>query len=276
LNPIGINLWNWTNDFNETKLNYIKKASELGYTAIEIGLENVDFDPVPVKMEIDSNQLQVTLCAALSSGRDISSFDENVRQSTKQYMKKCFQLGESLGAKIYAGPIYAGGGKAHLLSTKDKEREWKFAVDGIREMAEEAANHGMSIAIEPLNRYRTSVVNTIKQALQLIADINKDNVGILFDTYQANIEEVNIYESLKQVLVSGKLFHVQLSDSNRGAPGMGHIDFDPIFSLLKEYRYMGHITVETFARGVFDCGWNELGTPDDVAKIGMHTISHYL
>lgn len=276
MNKIGINLWNWTGDFDDSKIEYIHRAANFGYRAIEIGLENTEFDPLPVKKVIEENNLEVTICAALTKGRDISSFDEDIRNNTKEYMRNCFVLGEKLGAKKFVGPVYAGGGKAHLLSSEDKAKEWYLAVEGLREMADIASEHGISIAIEPLNRYRTSVVNTIEQAIQMVNDIDKDNVGILYDTYQANIEEVNIYEALKRACESGKLFHVQLSDSNRGAPGMGHIDYNPIFLLLKEYGYSGHITVETFTNGVFDSGWTILDTPDNVAKIGMETIKNYL
>ncbi len=274
MNPIGINLWNWTGDFNDSKLKYIEKAVLLGYTAIEIGLENTEFDLTPVKKVVNMNNLEVTICAALSKGRDISSFDEEIRKNTKQYMKRCFVIGEELGAKLFVGPVYAGGGKAHLLSLVDKKKEWELAVEGLREMADVAFGHGMSIAIEPLNRYRTSVVNTIEQALQMVLDINRVNVGILYDTYQANIEEKNIYEALKLACESEKLLHVQLSDSNRGAPGMGHIDFEPIISILKDYDYKGHLTVETFVNGVFDSGWVVLDQPDNVAKIALETIRY--
>lgn len=276
MNPIGINLWNWTGDFNQSKIEYINKAAKFGYTAVEIGVENAAIDPKPIKETIENNNLQVTLCAAMTKGKDISNFDEQVRENTKEYMRKCFQLGKEIGSKLFAGPVYAGGAKTHLLSREDKRKEWELAVTGLREMAEAAAECGMSIAIEPLNRYRTSVVNTLEQALQMVYDINKDNVGILYDTYQANIEEKDIYEPLKTICKAGKLLHVQLSDSNRGAPGMGHIDFKPVFEILKAYDYKGHITVETFTEGVFDSGWIVLDTPDNVAKIGIETIKQYI
>ncbi len=272
MNPIGINLWNWISDFDESKIAYIDRAAFLGYTAIEIGIENTDFDPLPVKKAIKANELQVTICAALNKGRDISNFDETIRKNTKDYMKDCFALGEELGARLFVGPVYAGGGKAHLLNPSDKEKEWELAVEGLKEMADIAYEHDISIAIEPLNRYRTSVVNTIEQALQMVNDINKENVGILFDTYQANIEEKNIYQALELACKSGKLLHVQFSDSNRGAPGMGHIDFKPVISLLRNYKYTGHITLETFANGVFDSGWITLAEPDNVAANGIKTI----
>ena len=43
MNPIGINLWNWTGNFNASGIKYIEKAASIGYTAIEIGLENTEF-----------------------------------------------------------------------------------------------------------------------------------------------------------------------------------------------------------------------------------------
>lgn len=274
MNPIGINLWNWVGNFNRSKIEYIEKAALLGYSAIEIGLEDTSFDPIPVRDVIKANDLQVTICAALTKGKDISNFDRAIRQDTKQYMKSCFELGKKIGAKTFVGPLYGGGGKAHLLNPADKKKEWDYAVEGLREMADLALTHGISLAIEPLNRYRTSVVNTIAQALEMVDEIDRENVGVLYDTFQANIEEKNIYEALRLVCESNKLMHVQLSDSNRAAPGMGHIDFKPVISILKEYNYQGHITVETFAKGVFDSGWIILDEPDNIARIGLKTIKN--
>lgn len=273
MNPIGINLWNWSGEFDESKIQYIERAVSLGYNAIEIGIENTDFNLKPVKDIIREKNLQVTICAALTKGRDISNFDPSIRKNTKEYMKKALNIGNELGADTFVGPLFAGGGKAHLLTKEDREKEWNYAVDGLGEIADFAKNMNMKLAIEPLNRYRTSVVNTIGQALKMVEDIGRENVGVLFDTFQANIEEKDILETCRLACKSGRLFHVQLSDSNRGAPGMGHIDFQPIFSLLKRYNYQEHITVETFAEGVFDSGWICLDTPDNVAKTGIDTIN---
>ncbi len=272
MNPIGINLWNWTAAFDESKTSYIEKAAALGFTAVEIGMEKSIFDSAAVKKVIDNHHLQVTLCAALGKGRDISNFDETVRKETKKYMLECFQTGEKIGANLFVGPVFAGGGKTHLLNPEDKKKEWNLAVTGLQEMADIAANYGMNIGIEPINRYRTSVVNTVDQVLQMIEDIGKHNVGILFDTYQANIEERDIAQALIKVCKSEHLIHFHASDSNRGAPGMGHVPFEKLLGILKDYKYSGHITMETFANGVYDCGWNILDEPDIVAKKGIEAL----
>lgn len=112
-------------------------------------------------------------------------------------------------------PVYAGGAKAHNLNIDDRKREWELAVNGLKEMADIARECGVVIGVEPVNRYRTSVVNTVEQALQMVADIDKANIQILFDTYQANIEESNVCTALEIVLKAGKLAHFHACENNK-------------------------------------------------------------
>ena len=75
MNPIGINLWNWTGNFNASGIKYIEKAASIGYTAIEIGLENTEFDLGLVSKAIEDNNLAVTICiAALGKSRRYIEF----------------------------------------------------------------------------------------------------------------------------------------------------------------------------------------------------------
>ncbi|HYH03384.1 MAG TPA: sugar phosphate isomerase/epimerase family protein, partial [Bacillota bacterium] len=194
---MGINLWNWVNCYSDPERYLFAKAAQLGFNACEIGMVNTDFDYSAVRSIAEELQMELTLCGAFVKGRDISNFDCQVRENTKRYFLECFKAAEAMGARVFGGPVYAGGGKAHLLSPNDRQREWALAVDGLAEMARIAGDYGVIIAIEPINRYRTSVVNTVDQALQLISEIGSSNVGILFDTYQAGIEEENVVAALR-------------------------------------------------------------------------------
>ncbi len=272
----GINLWNWTPVFSDEHMDLIDRAAKIGFGAVEIGMNQTGFNYKEVKSHIDANGLELTLCAALTKGRDISNFDEEIRKNAKRYMIDCFKAGGKMGAKLFVGPVFAGGGKAHDLSLDDSKREWHLAVLGIREMADEASNFGITIGLEPINRYRTSVVNTAEQALRMIYDIDKPNVGILFDTYQANIEESSISSALESVLKANKLVHFHACENHRGAPGTGHIPWKDLISILKKYKYQGHLTMETFAKGGLDAGWYPLAkTQDELARIGLENLQSF-
>lgn len=269
----GINLWNWTPVFSDEHIGLIDRAAQIGFDAIEIGMNQTEFNYSAVRDRIDANGLELTLCAALLKGRDISNFDEEIRKNTKRYMMDCFKAGEKMGAKLFVGPVFAGGGKAHNLNPDELKKEWYLAVSGISEMADEASNYGITIGIEPINRYRTSVVNTVEQALKMVSDIDRPNVGILFDTYQANIEESDIATALDSVLDAQKLVHFHACENHRGAPGTGHIPWKGLVSELKKYNYQGHVTMETFSKGGLDAGWYPLAkSQDELAHIGLNNM----
>lgn len=273
MNRFGINLWNWTAVYGDEHIGLIDKAAGIGFGAVEIGMSQTGFNYSKVKERVEANVLELTLCAAMVKGRDISNFDEGIRNSTKQYMTECFKAAEKMGSRLFAGPVFAGGGKAHNLSPDDRKREWHLAVVGLKEMADVALECGVVIGVEPLNRYRTSVVNTVDQALEMVSDIDNPNVQILFDTYQANIEESNVCTALEKVLEAGKLAHFHACENNRGVPGMGHLPWDELIILLKKYGYKGHLTMETFVTGALDAGWYPLAqSQDELASVGLKNL----
>ena len=275
MNPIGINLWNWHSGLCPECVSLPDKIAAMGFTAIELPM-TVSEVACALADRIRDSGLEVSLCAAMGPGRDLSNFDSAVRESTMEYLTQCLKTGQKLGAKVFCGPLYAGGGKRHWLSEEDRKREWDLAVTGLQELARRAEDCGVALSLEPLNRYRTSVCNTAEQVLKLIGDIGADNVGLHFDTYHACLEEKDLLAALKQVLLSGKLNHFHACANNRGAPGQGILPWKAILDLLVQYGYTGHITMETFALGGLDSSWVQVHEePDGLALCGMHYLQNY-
>lgn len=269
MNKLGINLWNWVPGLGEACLGLPAKVADMGFTAIELPMTVPD-PGAALEQEIRSTGLAVSLCAALGAGRDLSSFDAEVRRSTLQYLTQCLQTGERLGATVLAGPLYAGGGKRHALPPDERSREWELAVTGLQELARRARECGMTLALEPLCRYRTSVVNTVDQALRMIDDIGSPNVGLHYDTFHACLEEADLLSSLSRALQAGKVLHFHACANNRGAPGQGLVPWNDVLRLLQEEHYCGHITMETFAPGGLDASWVHVHPePDEVARSGL-------
>ena len=181
MNKLGINLWNWAPGLSDACCGLPTKAAEMGFTALELPMTQPAVSPT-LRDEVRGSGLEVSLCAAMGAGRDLSSFDADVRAATMQYLTDCLQTGAALGAVVLAGPLYAGGGKRHTLPPAEAAREWELAVTGLQELARRAKECGIRLALEPLNRYRTSVINTVEQLLPLLADIGCGNVGIHYDT----------------------------------------------------------------------------------------------
>lgn len=275
MNKLGINLWNWQPMLSDACLGLPTKAAELGFTAVELPM-TVSCISDALRDEIRDTGLAVSLCAALGEGRDISNFDPKVREETFNYMKEVLHTGASLGAYVFAGPLYAGGGKRHKLSDDDRKREWDLAVEGLRYVSHIARESGVLLAVEPLNRYRTSVVNTVEQAIKLINDVGEDNVGIHYDTYHAALEEADLLVSLEQALKSGKIYHFHACANNRGCPGEGIIPWETVLYMLMGQGYEGHITMETFAPGGLDASWvNVHGDPDELAARGIYYLNTF-
>lgn len=269
-NPIGINLWNWMVRLSDGADALIPRIKELGFSAVEIPMDTLEHDWDALGRAIRAAGLRVSLCVSMGKGLDLSSFDPEVRARTAEYLRACCRCAQALHAEVLCGPLYSGGGKAHLLPPEQREAEWALAVDGLRSLAQYAEERCLRLAVEPINRYRTSVVNNVSQALQMVREICCENVGILFDTYQANIEEADPVEALREVLRAGRLFHFHACENHRGVPGSGHIPWQPLLSALREFAYEGHITMETFLPGGLDAGWlPPAETPDQRAAAGL-------
>jgi sugar phosphate isomerase/epimerase len=119
---------------------------------------------------------------------------------------------------------------------------WDWVADALRECCVAAGREGVRIALEPLNRYETPLVNTVAQGLELIGEVAAPNLGLLFDTFHANIEEPGIEASL--AACGPRLYHVHVADSNRWHPGAGHLDFARFLAALRETGYAGWVSGE--------------------------------
>ncbi len=127
-----------------------------------------------------------------------------------------------------------------ISCSRTRMREWLFS--SFKECVEIAAAEGVRIAFEPLNRYETPLLNTVKESLEFIDRIGADNLGLLLDTFHMNIEEPSIEESIKNC--SDRIFHFHVADSNRWYPGAGHLGFASIFKALFSTGYSGWISGE--------------------------------
>lgn len=275
MNPIGINLWNWQEKFTNSSVALFPRIKQIGYDIAEFGLDELDFNPRQVRQEADACGLAISLCAVLRGGRNISSEEFSVREQTKEYLKRCCEFASILGAKTIGGAVYSGGGRVRALPLDERKREWNLAVKGLREIASTAKDFGVTICIEPLNRYKTDMVNQAFQARQMAEDIGENCYQVLFDTYQAGIEEKSIPNAIRQV---GKEFmgHFHASENDRGCPGTGQTDWNGAFSALREIDYQGAVVVESFCVSSRDNVWRPTEETQDILaqKAYRFLLSH--
>jgi D-psicose/D-tagatose/L-ribulose 3-epimerase len=140
--------------------------------------------------------------------------------------------------------MYSATGKARLQSPTERERQWGWAVGGLRECAQYAAERDVGFAIESLNRFETDLVNTVEQGVRLCEDIGAANVGLLLDTFHMNIEERSLGDAIRAAGPLLRNFHA--CENDRGAPGSGHVPWDEVAAALADIGYDGQVVIESF------------------------------
>jgi D-psicose/D-tagatose/L-ribulose 3-epimerase len=127
------------------------------------------------------------------------------------------------------------------------------------------------LALEPLNRYETDLVNTAEQGLELCDEIGAGNVGLLLDTYHLNIEEKSVGDALR--LAGERLIHVHACENDRGTPGTGHVPWGEVFGALRDIGYDRQVVIESFTPLVTEIAravslWRPLDAEGDTLAAG--------
>ena len=220
----------------------LAKIAGWGYEGVELAIR----DP----QVVDGEALAALLAAhglavpAIGTGQawgeehlSYSDPDPVVRQAaierTKAHVPLACRFNATIIIGLLRGLVQPGVNPAQAI-------DWTVAA--LRECCAAAAESGVRIALEPINRYETTLVNNVAQGLELIDRVGADNLGLLFDTFHANIEEPVIDASL--VAAGDRLFHVHVADSNRWYPGAGHLDFAHILGVLPRIGYSGFVSGE--------------------------------
>lgn len=152
----------------------------------------------------------------------------------------------------YSVGTRAGRSGNHWLNQGEKgdENARGFLIETLTTCA--SFDNRVRLVLEPLNRYEAELINTVDEALRIVGQIGMKNIGILFDTFHANIEEISMGESIQKA--NSRLFHVHIADSNRWAPGYGHVDFKEISRALFNIEYQGFGSLEALPKpGLENC-----------------------
>jgi D-psicose/D-tagatose/L-ribulose 3-epimerase len=184
----GASTFIWTSPFSNETLSLIDQAKALGFDIIEICIEDPDtIDPLRIRSRLQQAGLQATVCGAFGPSRDLSADDGDIRENGMAYLGQCVEISETLGSRTVVGPMYSAVGKTRMLEAPERAKQWSLAVESLQLAADFAASSGVTLGIEPLNRFETDMVNTVDQGLRMIGDIDRPNVGLLLDTFHMNI-----------------------------------------------------------------------------------------
>lgn len=232
----------------------VAHLAKLGFDGVELAVrEPARLDVNAVKQLLDAHRLRVP---ALGTGQayveerlSFTDPDASVRQRAVERIEAHIELARVIARSEATKPetpampsplviigLIRGKGQTNATDA----RAWM--LDALKHLARAARAQNVRLVIEPINRYETDLINTVADARAVIEQVGADNLGILFDTFHANIEEPRIEESLRAC--GSRLFHVHIADSNRLAPGAGHTDFARIFAALRAIDYAGWVSAE--------------------------------
>src|SRR5690606_29955498 len=188
--------------------------------------------------------IKLSVSGAFGTERDISSDNPEYRKIGLQYIKDCIDIANDFESPIFGGPLYSAVGKTRLVSKEQKYQERMWCLENLAVATEYAKSKGVILALEPLNRFETDMINTLDQAADLIGEINDKNLGLLLDTFHSNIEEKDI---AKEVLKYGdQIVLVQENENDRGTPGIGYLEWDEIKDELVQVNYQRAVVIVTF------------------------------
>jgi 5-keto-L-gluconate epimerase len=218
----------------------VAKIKTLGFDGIELAVRDPALLDVPfLTSVVKENRLPVS---AIGTGQAyveerLSFTDprEEIREKAIVRIEAQAKLAEHLDSIVIIGLV-----RGKTESNLESETAERWLVHALQKCA--SANTYVRFAIEPVSRYETDLVNTVRSGIDLLEKVDRKNVGLLLDTFHMNIEEPSITESMK--LVGDLLFHFHVADSNRWYPGAGHIDFPAVFETLEEIGYTGYVSAE--------------------------------
>jgi D-psicose/D-tagatose/L-ribulose 3-epimerase len=276
---LGVNTFIWSAEFTRAQLDLLPRIREHGFDGVEVPMfDPAGFPAAEIREAVAANGLECTVCSIIPAGRNLVSDDPEVRRRTRQHLHDSIEATAEVGARLIDGPLYSPVG--YLPGRRRTPDEWKWAIDGYQSVTATLEACGVTLAIEPLNRFETYFLNTASDAAALCDAVGHPRVGVAFDTFHANIEEKNLARACR--LLGAHLKHVQISENDRGTPGSGHIDWASLLGTLRDLGYDEWLTIESFgpSLGAFSAAvaiWRDIEpTPDSIAFDGVRFLRRAL
>ena len=273
MREIGVNTWVWTSPLTDAAVaEVLRRVADMGFDAVEIPLENAgDLTVAVVADALADSGLTPYVVGAMAPGRDL--VDASCVADTQDYLRACTDFAAGIGARSVCGPFYASTGRVWRMDAEQRATAYDDLRTHLAPVVDHAVAQGVRLGIEPLNRYETSLVNTVDQALTALEPLLGDGLGLALDSYHLNIEERS---SAAAIRAAGQhLVHVQVCGSDRGAPGGDQTDWPAFVSALDEVGYDGPLVIESFTADNASIAtaasiWRPLApTQDELARDGL-------
>jgi D-psicose/D-tagatose/L-ribulose 3-epimerase len=234
----GVNGMAWA---GEPRLDLVAAAAGLGFDGLEVPLfDPTGFDPAPFRGELLARGLGTTVSTALPRGASLLLPSEAT--TGRRFLHAAIDVAGGLDADVLCGPLYHPVG-AHTGAPPTAD-EWRSCVAALRAVADHAADRGLLLAIEPLNRFETHFLNTAASGRRLVDEVAHPAVGLLLDTFHMQIEESSTPSAI--ATAGDRLYHVHCSENDRGVVGSGQVPWAAVRDALREIGYGRWMVCETF------------------------------
>lgn len=276
---IGMNLLLWTSQVTEEHFPVIAAIRATGFDGVELPIFDGNLAQYQkIGRELKNQGLRSTAVTVVGPETNPSSSDPAIRQAAVDRLKWVIDMIHAFGGETLCGPyhsplgVFSGTG-----ATKDEK---KFAAETLRTVAEYAAKAKVRLAIEYLNRFECYFINTAVDTAAFVKQVNHPNFGCMYDTFHAHIEEKDPVRAI--ATVAPHLFHVHISENDRGTPGTGQVRWADSFQAIKKTGYDGWMVIEAFGRALPELAaatrvWRDFFTSrEEVYQEGYDFIRNHL
>jgi sugar phosphate isomerase/epimerase len=223
----------------------IPKAARLGYQGVELALKRAgEIDAEKIRRLTGDNGLQVSCISTgqvyADGGLTLTHENSKKREEVKSIFREFIDLAQQFGGIVNIGRVRGP------IGNRSVEEVEQIFVAVARDLCSYALSKSVTLILEPVNRYEIDFINTVEEGVQLMKKVNMPNMMLMPDVFHMNIEDKFIGPELRKYIQYIKYIH--FADSNRMAPGQGHIGFEEIFKSLQQSGYDGWISVEILPR----------------------------
>ena len=246
----GIYYAYWEKEWGGNFVPYTEKCARLGFDILEVACGAFDREDDRFFRELaaaaKANGLRLTGGYGPRKGHDLAGTDPAQVEAAFRFYADMFRKMELAGIDRLGGALYSYW-PAQWTPETDKAADTDRSVARMQRLADLAADHGITLCMEALNRFEGYMINTADECLAYVRAVNRPNVKVMLDTFHMNIEEDSLTDAIRK---SGPLLgHFHVGEANRRCPGPnGRFDWAAIGRALRSIGYAGGVVMEPFVR----------------------------
>ena len=279
---IGIYYAYWTREWEADFLPFVKKVKNLGFDQLEVNGGTVASMKESEKLRLVDEAKEHDICLSYGIGltreHDVSSLDEATRKKGLEFMRTMIQSIGNMGGGMLGGTIHSYWPAEPPESISQKMKIRDQSIKSMKELVRYAEDNGVILNVEVINRFEQFLINTCKEAVEYVSEVNSPNCKILLDTFHMNIEEDSFFDAIK--LAQTHLSALHIGETNRKPPGTGRVPWNEIRRALDEISFDGPLVMEPFIAPGGQVGkdigiWREIMPgidPDDAVRKSVEFV----